>query len=65
MINKYEFGIPFETDAVVKQIKKSEGNPKGVQICCDNGFLFSCKLDKSLASVAGLQLTYTIFLGSI
>ena len=53
MINKYEFGIPFETDAVVKQIKKSEGNPKGVQICCDNGFLFSCKLDKD-AAVYGL-----------
>lgn len=45
MINKYEFGIPFETDAVVKQIKKSSGIPKGVQINCDNGFSFKCKID--------------------
>ena len=45
MINKYEFGIPFETDAEVKQIKKSSGIPKGVQINCDNGFSFKCKID--------------------
>ena len=45
MINKYEFGIPFETDAVVKQVKKTSGTPKGVQINCDNGFYFKCKID--------------------
>lgn len=41
MIRKYVFGNPFETEAVVEEIKAEQGCPGQGEISAENGFLFS------------------------
>ena len=48
MIQKYTYGTPFETDAIVTSIPASEGTPAYGTISTQNGFSFTksanCKI---------------------
>ena len=44
MVQKYVFGVPFETEAVIDQMEASAGFPDYGTVCLDNGFSFVCKL---------------------
>ena len=44
MIKKFVYGTPFETEAVVKEIPDSEGNPDYGTFSTENGFSFTTKL---------------------
>ncbi|HJB14673.1 MAG TPA: alpha-glucosidase [Candidatus Blautia excrementipullorum] len=46
MIQKYVFGHPFETDAVVEKISPSEGMPAYGKIVLDNGFSFAYEMNE-------------------
>lgn len=47
MIKKYQYGKPFETDAVVEKIPvTSDAVPYGT-VCTENGFSFTCSLEKN------------------
>lgn len=44
MVKKFVYGTPFETEAVVKEIPSSEGNPDYGTFSTENGFSFTTKL---------------------
>ena len=44
MIQKYVFGTPFETDAVVKDVETVSGRPDCGTISLKDGFSFTCRL---------------------
>ena len=44
MVKKFVYGTPFETEAVVKEIPSSEGNPDYGTFSTENGFSFATKL---------------------
>lgn len=44
MVKKFVYGTPFETEAVVKKIPSSEGNPDYGTFSTENGFSFTTKL---------------------
>ena len=44
MIQKYVFGTPFETEAVVKDIPAVNGDPAYGCISTENGFRYTCLL---------------------
>ena len=43
MVKKFVYGTPFETEAVVKEIPSSEGNPDYGTFSTDNGSTFTTK----------------------
>ena len=45
MIQKYTYGTPFETDAIVTSIPASEGTPAYGTISTENGFSFTYDMD--------------------
>ena len=45
MIQKYTYGTPFETDAIVTSIPTSEGTPAYGTISTENGFSFAYDMD--------------------
>ena len=45
MIQKYTYGTPFETDAIVTSIPASEGTPAYGTISTENGFSFAYDMD--------------------
>ena len=45
MIQKYTYGTPFETDAIVTSIPTSEGTPAYGTISTENGFSFTYDMD--------------------
>ena len=45
MIQKYTYGTPFETDAIVTSIPTSEGTPAYGTISAENGFSFTYDMD--------------------
>ena len=45
MIQKYTYGTPFETDAIVTSIPASEGTPAYGTISTENGFSFTYAMD--------------------
>ena len=45
MIQKYTYGTPFETDAIVTSIPASEGTPTYGTISTENGFSFTYDMD--------------------
>lgn len=45
MIQKYTYGTPFETDAIVTSIPASEGTPACGTISTENGFSFTYDMD--------------------
>ena len=54
MVKKFVYGTPFETEAVVKEIPSSEGNPDYGTFSTENGFSFTATLaDADLASGPG------------
>lgn len=46
MIRKYNYGTPFHTDAVVKELPAESGTPAYGTINLQNGFCFTCKMNK-------------------
>lgn len=46
MIQKYVFGKPFPTDAVTVPMDAVEGAPHFGRICLDDGFCFTCEMDR-------------------
>ena len=44
MVKKFVYGTPFETEAVVKKIPSSEGNPDYGTFSTENGYSFPTKL---------------------
>ncbi len=40
MIKKYVYGTPFETEAVVMNIEKTEGVMEYGKVCCEKKFSF-------------------------
>ncbi len=45
MIQKYTYGTPFETDAIVTSIPASKGTPAYGTISTENGFSFTYDMD--------------------
>lgn len=44
MIKKYVYGTPFETEAIVVDVKAVEGSPTCGKVCLEDGFSFCCTL---------------------
>lgn len=47
MIQKYVYGVPFETDAVVVNMDATQGVPAYGDICMEEGFSFTYEMDES------------------
>ena len=44
MIKKYIYGTPFDTEATVIDIEKTEGSPEYGNISCENKFCFEYEM---------------------
>ena len=65
MVKKFVYGTPFETEAVVKEIPSSEGNPDYGTFSTENGFSFTTKLaDEDLAKPTAAS-TNAVFFTSV
>lgn len=45
MIKKYRFGMPFETEAIVKTMETEQGTPEFGEISTEEGFAFTYRMD--------------------
>ena len=62
MVKKFVYGTPFETEAVVKEIPSSEGNPDYGTFSTENGFSFTTKLaDDDLAKPTAVSTNAAFF----
>ena len=57
MIQKYTYGTPFETDAIVTSIPASEGTPAYGTISTENGFSFTYDMDDNVLSMVWANQT--------
>ena len=57
MIQKYTYGTPFETDAIVTSIPTSEGTPAYGTISTENGFSFIFCMVWLLGKVAFINVS--------
>lgn len=56
MIQKYTYGTPFETDAIVTSIPASEGTPAYGTISTESGFSFTYDMDDCSGEVLGFVM---------
>lgn len=46
MVQKYVYGTPFETEAVIADVEIGSGNPAYGTVTLENGFSFTCQLSR-------------------
>lgn len=46
MIQKYVYGTPFSTDAVVENVETATGNPEFGRVTLEQGFSFTCTMEE-------------------